>query len=276
MRLNSRHPAATTRLRTSVAGIALAMCLFGAPLGYAAPAEKISVTDAGSRVTVEAHNATLNEVFERMTAQLKIKFVYTERLDLTRVIDGRTSGSLKDVMAWLVPSGGFMMLYGEDDANAARVTRISFVSTSAGGGKPGPMPSHKAMVTPASTPASTPLISQAPPTPPAVTPGPAPAPTTAAAAAAPPVAPESRDVAVSVADQLRASTMQTQTANAASAGGGSGSNEPAFMQGGNGNGGSQGSLQEQAARSQQLAVQQLQALMGAYKAACTGNPLGPC
>ena len=68
--------------------------------------------------------------------------------------------------------------------------------------------------------------------------------------------------------------MGNAAASGGSGGSGGASSGPAFMQ--SQGGGSQGTLQEQAARSQQLAIQQLQALMNAYKAACTGNPNGPC
>lgn len=270
-----------THRRLPLVALALAAALLALPVCGATAADKVVISETGTRVTVEAHNARLSEVLDRMKETLKLKFTYTDRVELDRVVEGRTSGSLREVMAWLVPNGGFMLHY-DDEANATRATRISFMGASKGGGAARPATAARSGSTPGSA-QSTPIVTSAPPpvtpvTPTAVEPTHSPEPTTAANQPTPaPAGGISNDAIVSVADQLRAST-QAQMGNAAASGGSGGSggasSGPAFMQ--SQGGGSQGTLQEQAARSQQLAIQQLQALMNAYKAACTGNPNGPC
>ena len=260
-----------SKIRAASLG-SLLMLLVCVPVGGASAADaKIVIKQTSGGLTVETHGATLREVLDRMSGELKIRFSNSDRVDLTRSIDGRTSGSLRDVMAWLVPDGSFVVLYDDatdSDGKAVRIQRISFLSRGPqkpvkGGNHPvGPTNSApKVTVTP-----DTHVVTAAPPPV-----APTVAPTAVPAPAAPP-AQAAADEPRSVTDQLRAATNQLASSSGSSEGGQS--QTPAFL---NGPGdGSQQSLQQQAARSQALAVEQLNALMNAFKAACTGNPNGPC
>ena len=124
----------------SLFAIALAACalfavaaMLAAPPASAAPGaapKKVVVIDDGDWVTVEAHQATLDEVLKAMAAELRITFGNTERLDLGRIVDGRRAGSIIHVMEWIVPAGGFIVLYREPklgDAGPRRIRAIAFL-----------------------------------------------------------------------------------------------------------------------------------------------------
>ena len=259
------------------------LALFGAtavlPAAAAEPqkTDKVAVLDAGTFVTVEAHNATLAEVLDRIGERLKITFTNTDRINLQQVVDGRKSGPLREVMEWLVPTGGFVMLYEErtpNDKRPARVERIGFVAW--GNKSAEPSGTSTGPAKPAVTEKTTPNI---------------PMQTNAGSSTqAKPATPSARDLKAgkpdvadtggegdikSVAEQLRAASPNTQLDIEAQAHDPTGQAPlPAFLRPQSDV--AQTTLQQQQERSQALAVEQLRALMGAYKAACTGNPKGPC
>jgi hypothetical protein len=271
--------------RGTVAGCLVALFAFAGllvqPVSAAEPqkTDKVAVLDAGTFVTVEAHNATLGEVLDRMGERLKISFNNTDRVDLTRIVDGRTSGSLRDVMTWLVPNGGFVMLYEErkpGDNRPAHVERIGFVAWGTQTARPGE---------PSSRPAKPGVASAGVPAPAARTPSgagvtPGKAATQSADKSKEGSKPNIADTGgagelKSVAEQLRSATTNAQLDVDRQAHDPTGQAPlPAFLQPQSDV--SQTSLQQQAQRSQALAVEQLRALMGAYSAACKGTPGAPC
>src|SRR5437867_433508 len=86
--------------------------------------ERIAVLDAGTFLVLEVREAPLGEVLERMASRLRITFTNTERVDLSRVVDGRRLGSAFEVMRWLVPEHSFVLLYETRTAGDARPPRL--------------------------------------------------------------------------------------------------------------------------------------------------------
>jgi hypothetical protein len=94
--------------------------------------QKVSVLDRGNFIIVEAQQATLREVVEVLGTQLKVTFFNTERIDLSRVVDGRRAGSMRYVLEWFIPGASFILLYEEQRPGSTkepRLDRIGFLES---------------------------------------------------------------------------------------------------------------------------------------------------
>jgi hypothetical protein len=260
-----------------VALVALALALLPPEASAGAPdpgVERVAVLDAGTFLVVEVNQATIGEVLQRLAAHLKTELVNTNQLDLDRVIDGRKSGSLIEVIRWLVPEGGFIVISNQPepgDPHLPKPLRITFL-------RPG-----------AATPSDIANAVVGKPVDPAEVKSPQyAAPSASARSAANGVSrqsgPSDADLAAgkpdipstpkseikSVAEQLEAQTPLAQLAIEAAAHDPMGqSPPPAFLAPQSDV--AQLTLEQQMERSQALAVEQLGALMRAYRAAQQGG-----
>ena len=270
--------------------IALALVLMAAGLAAAqpdSPGDRVTVLDAGTFLVVEAHGARLAEVLQHLETHLKITFANRERLDLSRIVDGRRVGTAFDVMRWLVPNHSFVLLYEErtsGDTRKPRLERIGFLNMGAAATTGGSAPVSAGAAPPEGVPGG---VTRATETalPGGVLPGSRIPDSGAGTAAGPdlrhdgskPDMPSTPMTEIkSVAEQLRAATPEAQLEieRHAHAPGLRGA-PPEFLR--PHSDAAQTTLQQQAERSQALAVEQLRALMDAFKSACQGAMGdGPC
>ncbi len=288
---------ATTGARRTLRGYT-ATALLGCLLLHAAarvasatsPAERVVVLDAGSFLLVEAHQATLGAVLDRLSTHLQITLSHTNRLDLSRTVHGHTTGTVFEVVQWLVPQTSFVLLYEArkpSDAKPPRLQRIHFLSTGTASDAVAAAPSEAppAGVHPPSN--SNPVLTGL-----GTVPGSGTSLAGASALSHPTAQPPQhqtvsdplkpnvpytvRSEIKNVAEQLQAATPAAQLAidDLAHADDPLGP-PPAFLQPHSDV--AQTTLAQQAERAQALAVAQLRALMEAYEAACQGAKApGPC
>jgi hypothetical protein len=231
-------------------------------------AERVTVLDAGTFIVVEAHQATLGDVFDTLATRLGITFSNTERVDLARSVDGRRLGTVLEVMRWLVPDHGFVLLYEErtsDDARTPRLERIGFLSSGRTATTNDIDARSSESVTAASGPARSvrlaPVGGDS-----AVVGSPAEEPELPNDGTKPEVPSTPMSEIKSVAEQLWAATPAAQLAIEREAHAPAGPEAPPeFLRPQSDV--SQTTLQQQAERSQALAVEQLRVLMDAFKAA---------
>ena len=238
--------------------------------------DRVAVLDAGSFIVVEVHEAPLGEVLDRLRERLGVTITNTDMLDLNRRIEGRRSAPVMEVMQWLVPDANVLLLYAAqrpDDNRPARLERVTFFArgTAAPGiginpdtlaarpggtqapvggagaavaaGRPGGVGTQENLRTDGSKPEDS--------------------------GGSPAAAARSTD-GVAVADQLQAmspSWQLQQQQNAYRVG--TTEPPPNFLRPHNDV--AQTTIEQQQQRSQALAVEQLRALMGAMRNACTGT-----
>jgi hypothetical protein len=278
----------------SAAAIVLALTLLPASVHAGGPgpaAERVAVLDAGSFIVVEAHGAKLGEVLDRIAARLKAELVInTTGLPLDRTIDGRTRGTVAEVLRWLVPGFGFVLIFDQPqkgDSRPPKLVRIWLTKpgergvaavVDAAAGKPAeaakwkatPEEGAKGKATTGKAPSRTAASVSAG----ATGPGKRSRSSSADVAAGKSDIPSTpKSEIMSVAEQLQAQTPQAQLAiEAAARNPARQGPPPAFLA--PQSDATQLSLQQQTERSQALAVEQLRRLMDAYKAACGGTGQG--
>jgi hypothetical protein len=237
----------------------------------APPEPRVVVLDAGTFITVEARQAKLGEVLERLSQHLNVELFNTDRLDLQRIVSGRRSGPVDDIMRWLVPNGGFILISEDPSAKNLRpkLARIGFLGP--GGATPADIASA-AMGKPVDPAAVETKRATAAPD------------FAAGSGAGKQTRPSATEIAIgkpdtlstskseikSVVEQLETATPHAQLSVEAAARDPSGNSPlPAFLapQGNV----AQLTLEQQMERSQALAVEQLRALMDAFNAACKGD-----
>jgi hypothetical protein len=233
------------------------------------PAERMAVLDAGTFVVVEVHQAKLGEVLRYLASHLKAELSNADQLDLERVIDGRKTGSLSEVIRWLVPEGGFILISEPakpGDPHPLKLVRIGFLRpgdampssiASAAVGKPGnPVqlaPREEAAPSPGARSAVTGGRRQSRPL------------AADLDAGKPDIPSTPKSEIKTIAEQLEAQTPTAQLAIEAAARDPSGEGPPpAFLAPQSDV--AQLSLEQQMERSQALATEQLRALMEAYRA----------
>jgi hypothetical protein len=281
-----QEPRLRLRLFGGALVLMLGLCLAAHPAGAvesdaalaATPnaGQKVAVLDAGSAIRVEAENATVGEVLEALRTQLNITFFNMDRIDQSRVVSGSRFGSVNDVMAWLVPNGGFVIIYKEQERGESkplRAERIGFLE----GGNPTPgLPNAPAPIAARPVEANGKSVSGAN----RVT-AVAPSakrlfrrPSKADQEAGKPDVPDSgRSEIRSVAEQLRGATPLAQLDTERQA---NDPNRPLpdFLR--SYGDAAQTTLQQQQQRTQALAAEQLRGLIGALGAACRGTAGSPC
>ena len=251
------------------------------------PSDRVAVLDAGTFVVVEAHHATLGEALAALGTRLGITLENTDRVDLARVVDGRRSGSLIEIVRWLAPDQNFVLLYEErrpNDPRPPRIERIGFLDTGKAPGEGTAAPRPMATAPPENMGRDAVVATPIVPVPRAGG-----GPRSGAPAGGGGLGEDLRDDGSkpelsytpmseikSVAEQLRAATpaAQLQIERDARAPDRIGA-PPEFLR--PQSDAAQTTLQQQAQRSQALAVEQLQALMEAFKAICrSAKGGGPC
>ena len=246
------------------------------PVATSTAPEKVAVLDAGDFFSVEAHNATVAEVLEVLKKRLRLTFTNADRIDLARVVDGTRVGNIQHIMAWLVPSGGFVVFYEEQKPGVpGRPERIGFLQ---GGtptaGLPGQSPGAAAAQAEADAKKAGTVKPQA--TASASGGGAASAADVASKAGKPDV-PDTggRHEYLTVPEQLAAATVNAQMDIDRQANDPTGQSPlPSFL---NGSGNvANTTLEQQMQRTQALATAQLQALQSALRAACRGGANAPC
>jgi hypothetical protein len=270
-------PGKTNRrdLHRCAAAAALGFVLISAPARAAdqdpVQADRVAVLDAGTFLRVEAHNATLGDVLDQLKAHLKLRVTNTQLLDLSRIVDGSKAGTPLEIVKWLAPGANFFIIYDEPDpweTKPRKLEQIGFLSpgtavppTAAEPGLGGQTGTVDAV---------------------AVTGSPVPHDGDAMASTSAdnrdnelkPVVPSStpKSEIMGVADQLRAATPEAQLAIEQQAHSSDPQTPlPGFLQ--SNQDVAQTTLQQQQERSQALAVEQLSALMEAYKAVNRGRAL---
>jgi hypothetical protein len=254
--------------------------------------DRVAVLDAGTFLRVEAHHATLGEVLDQLKARLKIRVTHSELLDLSRGVDGSKAGTPKEIVQWLAPGASFILIYDEPkpgQPKLQKLERIGFLSS--GTAAPGTAAPGTAVPGTAVPPARVPAGAASAPsvmasesltgTVSTAASGGAPGSQGGTAAlstetanpneelkpAVPPSTPKSE--VMGVADQLRALTPDAQLAIEQQAHATDPQTPPpGFLQ--PNQDAAQTTLQQQQERSQALAVEQLGALMKAYRAVGTG------
>jgi hypothetical protein len=254
-----------------VALVALALALPPPVVNADAPdpaAERVAVLDAGTFLVVEVHQAKLGEVLKRLAAHLKAELFNTAQLDLERVIDGRKRGSLSEVIRWLVPDGGFILISEQPkpgDLHPPKLMRIGFlrpgaatpsaIASAAVGKAVGPAevtPQQEAAPSRSGRSAATRVRRQSVP------------PAADLDAGKPDIPSTPKSEIKTVAEQLEAQTPLAQLGIEAAARDPSGqSPQPSFLSPQSDV--AQLSLEQQMERSQALATEQLRALIQAYK-----------
>jgi hypothetical protein len=254
--------------------------LIAPPIATGTAPEKVAVLDGGGDlISLEAHQATVAEVIEVLKTRLNLAFSNTDRIDMTRIVDGTRVGNIQHILSWLVPSGGFVVYYQEQKtasrSNPGRPERVGFLD---GGPATAGAPSALAQDPSKQTAAGSQNAAK---------PGPNGASAPASAGSNPNSGkgdttgkPNVADTGgihqlLTVPEQLRAATVDAQleidrqqhdpTGQAPA---------PAFLNGPNNVAGT--TLQQQMQRSQALATSQIQALQQALSAACRGAPGAPC
>jgi hypothetical protein len=259
-----------------VALVALALALPPPEAKAEAPdpaAERVAVLDAGTFLVVEVHQAKLGEVLQRLAIHLNVELFNTAQLDLDRVIDGRKRGSLSEVIRWLVPEGGFILISEQPkpgDPHPPKLVRIGFLrpgaavpSAIAGAavGKPVDLtevkPRQEATPSPSTRSAATKVKRQSVP------------PAADLDAGKPDIPSTPKSEIKTVAEQLEAQTPLAQLGIEAAARDPSGQSPPPSFLAPQSDV-AQLSLEQQMERSQALATEQLGALIQAYKSARQG------
>lgn len=188
-------------------------------------------------------SVSVDQILQQMQSHLRVPFINIRQIDLTRRVSGERSGSVKRIMEWLVPTGGFVLSYHAPAkliAEDSDITQITFV---AGAG-------------PSFNPAMASSLAISP---------------------APAVAP-SNGTRSSVGTQ-RAQTDDTSQNVALPRGNDNPvpATRPLSSPGGVATGAStQQTAQQQLQRTQASATSQVQALLAAFRAACVGAPNGIC
>lgn len=247
------------------------------PIATSTAPEKVAVLDAGDFFSVEAHNATVAEVLDVLKKRLRLTFTNLDRIDLARVVDGTRVGNIQHIMAWLVPTGGFVVFYEEQKPGVpGRPERIGFLqggTPTAGlaGQAPGAAASQaEADAKKAGTgrPQATASASGG---------GGAGATADGANKTGKPDVGDTggRHEYLTVPEQLAAATTNAQMNIDRQANDPTGQSPlPSFL---NGSGNvANSTLEQQMQRSQALATAQLQALQNALRAACRGGANAPC
>jgi hypothetical protein len=237
-------------------------------------ADRIAVLDAGTFLRVEAHNATLGEMLDRLKAHLKIEVSDSQILDLTRVVEGSKTGTPLEIMQWLAPGASFILIFDRPkpgEAKPGRLERIGFLGT----GAAPPSAIASAAIGKPVDPIEVKPPQEATPSPSARSPargnGLQSTPSAADLAAGKPDIPSTPKTEIkTVAEQLDAQTPTAQLAiEAAARNPGNQIAPPAFLA--PQSDGAQLSIEQQMERSQALATEQLRALMEAYRAVRQGR-----
>jgi hypothetical protein len=97
--------------------------------GAASATDPVSVLDAGTFLVVDAHTTPLGEVLDRLKNHLAATVAHADRLDLSRLIDGHKSGTLTEILQWLAPNAGFIIIYSDKNGGVRRVEQIGFLPT---------------------------------------------------------------------------------------------------------------------------------------------------
>lgn len=246
------------------------------PIALNTAPEKVAVLDAGDFFSVEAHNATVAEVLEALKKRLRLTFTNLDRIDLARVVDGTRVGNIQHIMAWLVPTGGFVVFYEEQKPGVAgRPERISFLQ---GGTPTAGLSGQASSAAAAQAEADAKKAGTGKPQATAsASGGGATAAPDGANKAGKPDVPDTggRHEYLTVPEQLAAATVNAQMDIDRQANDPTGQSPlPSFL---NGPGNvANTTLEQQMQRSQALATAQLQALQSALRAACRGGANAPC
>lgn len=248
------------------------------PIATSTAPEKVAVLDAGDFFSVQAHNATVAEVLDVLKKRLRLTFTNLDRIDLARVVDGTRVGNIQHIMAWLVPTGGFVVFYEEQKPGVpGRPERIGFLQ----GGTPnaglaaGQAPAAAASQAEADAGKAQKTRQQASAS--ASGGGSGAAATDGASKAGKPDIADTggRHEYLTVPEQLAAATTNAQMNIERQANDPTGQSPlPGFL---NGPGNvANTTLEQQMQRSQALATAQLEALQNALRAACRGGANTPC
>jgi hypothetical protein len=216
--------------------------------------EKVAVIEIGSSVVVKANKATVGQVFERLGIIVTFTSDNLANIILSRVMNGHKKGTIHEIVRWLVPSDNYMLAYEEQKSGNKKVLRlkqINFVSKNNAGSD---MADNNSPLRKADFKSIEQQLRNA----------------------ASEVNTQSENESLGITEQMRTAALvnqmqigsQTHVNNTVS---------PLSQSDKSTNDMEQPTLQEQAQRSQALAVKQLQALMNAYQTVCQKNNVGgPC
>jgi hypothetical protein len=240
-------------------------------------ADRVGILDAGTFLRVEAHNATLTEVLDRLKPRLKIRVTNSELLDLSRRVNGSKTGTALEVVQWMAPGASFILIYDgpkPGETKPRKLERIGFLSSGTAVPSTGAAaPSAPAPESPTSAASTTTSVGLPKPQRGAAVPTntASPSPDEKLKPGVPPSTPKSE--IMGVADQLRALTPETQLAIEQQARSPDPQTpSPGFLQ--PNQDAAQTTLQQQQERSQPLAVEQLRTLMEAYAAVSRARASG--